>query len=374
MAEAVAYTLISLLESDNIPSGQFSDQRQQMKLGDITVSYARALLETFEDLGGDTTLLAEQFSLPEAKLNQAEGRISIPRYMRLGNAAIRLLNRPDLGLEMGKRVKIPLLGLTGFLAMTAKDVASACKVMALYERLSSTNCRGQSTFYMDDGKGVASFYSISPYNEYNLFVVDTVLASQYRIIEWMCGRSGAVERVEVEFSEPEYSKAYEEFFQCPVLFAQERNALIIKQEALDWPLLQKDDNAFNNMRAICDERLAQVTRNRSLSEKVMDEISPLLEGQTPSIEQVADSLGMPPWTLRRKLQDDQTSFQSLLNETRQGLAESYMKDTDLAIGEIAYLLGFSSPTAFQRAFKRWTQESPGQYRKLKQSEQSVESD
>ena len=91
----------------------------------------------------------------------------------------------------------------------------------------------------------------------------------------------------------------------------------------------------------------------------MDEISPLLEGQTPSIEQVADNIGMPPWTLRRKLQEHNTSYQTLLNDTRKGLAESYMKDTDLAIGEIAYLLGFSSPTAFQRAFKRWTDQSPG---------------
>lgn len=370
-AEAVDYTLNSLLESSNIPLGQISYQIEQMKLGDITVSYARALMSTFEELGGDTDALAGQFGLPESKLNQPEGRISIPRYMRLGHTAIQLCGRPDIGLEMGRRVKIPLLGLTGFLAMTAKDVAAACQVMAHYERLSSTNCRGQSTFYMESGKGVSSFYSISPYNEFNLFVVDTVLASQYRIIEWLCGRNGAVERVEVEFPEPEYGKCYEAFFQCPVLFSQERNALIIKEEALSWPLLQRDDNAFSNLKSICNERLAIVTKDRSLSEKVMDEISPLLEGQTPSIEQVADSIGMPPWTLRRKLQDDNTSFQSLLNETRQGLAESYMKDTDLAIGEVAYLLGFSSPTAFQRAFKRWTNESPGQYRKINRLDKSL---
>ncbi len=336
-----------------------------MKLGDISVSYARALLETLQHLGGRPELLTEQFGLPESKLDQAEGRISIPRFMRLGYAAIEQINRPDLGLEMGKRVKVPLLGLTGFLAMTAKDVAAACKVMAHYERLSSTNCRGQSTFFIENEKGVAAFYSISPYNEYNLFVVDTVLAAQYRIIEWLCGRQGAVERVEVEFEEPHYSQAYEDFFQCPVKFNQERNALILKQEALGWPLLQRDSNAFQNLKKICDERLAQVTRDRSLSEKVMDEISPLLEGQTPSIEQVADSLGMPPWTLRRKLQEHNTSYQILLNNTRKELAESYMKDTDLAIGEIAYLLGFSSPTAYQRAFKRWTDQSPGQYRRKK---------
>jgi len=338
-----------------------------MKLGDISVSYARSLLETVDALGGNSETLQTQFNLSDVKLGQPEGRISIPRFMRLGYAAIEQTGRHDLGLEMGKRVRIPLLGLPGFLAMTAKDIEAACIVMAHYERLSSTNCRGQSRFYLDQGKGIASFYSISPYNEYNLFVVDSVLASQHKIIEWLCGQEGAVERVEVEFEAPEYAAAYEAYFGCPVLFGQERNALVLKTKALSWPLLQHDKNAFLNLKSICDERLEQASKERSLSEKVMDEISPLLEGQTPSIEQVADSLGMPPWTLRRKLQDHDTSFQSLLNDTRKGLAESYMKDTDLAIGEIAYLLGFSSPTAFQRAFKRWTQVSPGQYRKTKRS-------
>lgn len=359
----MAYTLGFLLDFANIPDEQISYQVEQMKLGDISVSYVRGLLDTVSALGGDAVTLANQFNLSDAKLSQPEGRISIPRFMRLGYSAIEQTGRADLGLEMGKRVKIPFLGLTGFLAMTAKDIEAACKVIAHYERLSSTNCRGQSSFYIEQGKGVASFYSISPYNEYNLFVVDSVLSSQHKIIEWLCGQSGAVERVEVEFEKPDYFEAYEANFQCPVLFGQARNALIIKSSALSWPLLQHDRNAFLNLQGICEERLAQATKDRSLSEKVMDEISPLLEGQTPSIEQVADSIGMPPWTLRRKLHDHGTSFQVLLNDTRKSLAESYMKDTDLAIGEIAYLLGFSSPTAFQRAFKRWTELSPGIFRK-----------
>ncbi len=340
-----------------------------MKLGDITVSYVRAILEAFEGLGGDSKALREQFSLSDAKLGQPEGRISIPRFMRLGHSAIQSLELPELGLIMGQQVKIPLLGLTGFLAMTAKDIEAACMVMAHYERLSGSNSRGQSSFYLEDGFGVSSFYSISPYNEYNFFVVDLFISSQQKVIEWICGRSGAIKQVEVEFEAPSYAKMYEEIFQCPVLFGQKRNALIIKPEALNWPLLHHDKNAFLNLQNICDERLAQVTRNRSLNEKVMDEISPLLEGQTPSINQVADSLGMPPWTLRRKLQEQNTSYQTLLNDTRKALAESYIKDTNLAIGEIAYLLGFSSPTAFQRAFKRWTNQSPGNFRSKQETEQ-----
>ncbi|MFT6327481.1 MAG: hypothetical protein ACJAYK_002475, partial [Crocinitomicaceae bacterium] len=75
-----------------------------MKLGDISVSYARGLLNTVKKLGGDSDALQQQFSLSDNKLGQPDGRISIARYMRLGFSGIELTGRPDLGLEMGKGV------------------------------------------------------------------------------------------------------------------------------------------------------------------------------------------------------------------------------------------------------------------------------
>ena len=88
----------------------------------------------------------------------------------------------------------------------------------------------------------------------------------------------------------------------------------------------------------------------------------MLNGSTPTLEQVAKQLNMAPWTVRRKLIDDGSSFQQTLNKTRENLAISYVCDTALTLGEIAYLLGFGSPTAFQRAFKRWTNIAPGEFR------------
>jgi len=72
---------------------------------------------------------------------------------------------------------------------------------------------------------------------------------------------------------------------------------------------------------------------------------------------------MPDWTLRRKLKEEGTSFQALLDNMRKELALGYMRDTQMNFGEIAYVLGFSTPGAFQRAFKRWTGETPGDYRR-----------
>ena len=71
---------------------------------------------------------------------------------------------------------------------------------------------------------------------------------------------------------------------------------------------------------------------------------------------------MAPWTVRRKLIDDGSSYQKILNKTRKELAISYICHTSLTLGEIAYLIGFGSPTAFQRAFKRWTGIAPGQFK------------
>src|SRR5690606_6620238 len=89
---------------------------------------------------------------------------------------------------------------------------------------------------------------------------------------------------------------------------------------------------------------------------------PLLQGRTPSMQEVANQLGMTPWTLRRKLEREGVRFQDLLEESRRSYAESYVRDTDLSFSEIAFRLGFSSPAAFHRAFRRWSHTSPGAFR------------
>ncbi|WP_288435785.1 helix-turn-helix transcriptional regulator, partial [uncultured Pseudomonas sp.] len=84
----------------------------------------------------------------------------------------------------------------------------------------------------------------------------------------------------------------------------------------------------------------------------------------PAVEQIASRLRLPSWTLRRKLAEEGTQYRALLNLTRRDLALAYIRDTEASFGEIAYLLGFASPAAFQRAFKRWTDQTPGDWRRL----------
>lgn len=110
--------------------------------------------------------------------------------------------------------------------------------------------------------------------------------------------------------------------------------------------------------------MEQLTRTRSLRERITRLLGPMLNGgREPDLEEVAARLKLPTWTLRRKLAEEGTQFRAILNDTRRDLAMTYIRDTELAFGEIAYLLGFASAQAFQRAFRRWNNQTPGEFRR-----------
>ncbi len=333
-----------------------------MRLGDISVAYVELMARAVSHSGMQPGEILSQYQLDPVRLASPDARISIPRFMRLGHSFIEAFDLPWLGLEMGRHSSAPALGLPGLLAQSATDIRVAAKALTDYELLASFNSRGRSSFSLEQGQGISCFYSISPYNSYNLFVVDSVLSGWDHFLSVLCGRKDILQRVEVEFPAPEYASRYSDYFPCEIRFGAERNALIIHDWALALPVLSRCASTYSGLRQLADRELERVRLGLSFREITERAIGPLLNGQTPTLEQVAQRLNMAPWTVRRRLVDEGCTFQQVLNDTRRDLAVSYVKDTALTLGEIAYLLGFGSATAFQRAFKRWTGEAPGRYR------------
>jgi len=331
-----------------------------MKLGDISVSYLLSLRTAIRQHQLDPAPLLERFGITEALLAEPHARISIPRFMRLGNAAIRYTKNPAIGLIMGSHSQLSHLGLAGMTAQCAPSLAAAFEVMVRYERLTSQNYRGHSSFEAP----ALRFYSIAPYNMFNLFVVDSALSARALAGRQLTGGQAQLREVHIEFPPPTYAARYEELFQCPVLFSQQHNQLVWEPRSLQLPLTQSAPGHYQHLLTLCDQRLHELTRHRGLRERVESIVAPQLHQKLPSLMQVARELGLPSWTLRRRLQqEDHTRFQDIIDDMRRELAISYIRDTELALGEIAFLLGFSSPEAFQRAFKRWTGSAPGSYRR-----------
>ena len=333
-----------------------------ISLGDISIRYINLLLQASESIGIDTEPYCRQFQLSPTKREQADARLSIPKFMRLGQTLIAEHRCPELGLLCGPIAQPSLLSWVGFLAECAPSLDQALIDMAGYERLSGRNARGQSRFYREGPLAVAEFYSISPYNEFNHFIVDLALATKLAMVQRLAGSAIQPLYLQIEFPAPTYVERYSQLLPCPVRFNQARNALVYKHTDLQAAPRQANANAYQDCRDQCDALLRNLERQQSFVERVMQEISPLLNSNQLSLAQVAEGLEMPPWTLRRRLSAEGTRFSTLVEQTRADLARIYLKDPLYSLGEITYLLGYANPNAFQRAFKRWQGEAPGAYR------------
>jgi len=335
-----------------------------MRLGDLSVGFVHSLSDAVRSFGCDPAPLLEQYGLDTARLSEAGARLSIPRYMRLGHAAIQLTGQPGLGLRMGRLSRISQCGLAGVTAAQAPTVREAVRTLIRFEALYGSNYRGHSSFHEDAQGAWLRFYSISPYNAYNRFVVDSIFAGWLQQLSTLAGTSIRAQRIEIEFDAPQYAADYAALSENPLTFTADSNQLRLDQDVLALRNPEHCPSTWRHLLQLCEKELEQLTRTRSLRERITRLLGPLLNGgREPDLEEVAARLKLPTWTLRRKLAEEGTRFRTILNDTRRDLAMTYIRDTELAFGEIAYLLGFASAEAFQRAFKRWNGQTPGEFRR-----------
>lgn len=345
-----------------------------IRLGDLSVGYLHSLADAVEHLGHAAQPLLEHYGFDAARLAEPRARLSIPRYMHLGHAAIMLTGEPALGLVMGRFAYLHRLGLAGIAAGQAPTVREAARTLIRFEALYASNYRGRSSLQEDSSGAWLRFHSIGPYNAYNRFVVDTVLASWLQQLGALACTPLTAQALQLEFSAPEYAERYPLGFGCAALFEAEFNGLRLDQQTLNLRNPIHCPGTWHELLQLCEQALESLTQPKSMRDRVIQLIGPRLHGREPDMDDIARQLQLPSWTLRRRLAEEGTRFSVIVNETRRDLAVAYVRDTELSFGEIAYLLGFASAEAFQRAFKRWLKRPPGEMRRtLRQSSNTSES-
>jgi AraC-like DNA-binding protein len=150
---------------------------------------------------------------------------------------------------------------------------------------------------------------------------------------------------------------YRAWFDAPVTFGAEHTQLIFPAAVLESPLVSSDPALLQILTRAAEELQKRVPAPATLSAEVSRVLVEALRGDDATIGVVAKRLGMTERSLQRRLKDEQTSFNAVREDVRKQLASRYLAD-QLAISEISFLLGFSEPSAFFRAFKRWTGMTP----------------
>jgi AraC-like DNA-binding protein len=152
------------------------------------------------------------------------------------------------------------------------------------------------------------------------------------------------------------------FFGCEVTFGAPHDALTLSTATLDGTLSLADDALSKFLVGQLDALAKRHVSTEPLTDKVRSAISGMLVAGAPKLEAVAAKLAMSPRTLQRHLASVDTNFAQIVDATRHHLASELLRETDRSMAEIAFVLGFSEPSAFHRAFKRWEGTTPTKFR------------
>ncbi|MBK8969845.1 MAG: AraC family transcriptional regulator [Hahellaceae bacterium] len=339
-----------------------------MQLGDISIRFIDLMFKTVEGLSTAPQEMLRRFNIPMTLLSTPDARISIGKFMVIGHALIQETDRPELGLLMGKNIHITHFGLPGYAVMTAPKLETALALCVHFEKLASENRRGSSRFYKEGDYGIAEFYSISPYNDYNYFVVDCILSGWLTLAQWLTRTSPLLDHVQIEFDEPAYSSFYRQIFGCPVRFRQPRNALVFKPKALELGVAYAQPASHQAALTLCNQALLAIRASMPIEDKVRQLLMAQPQLTTTQVDRVAEQLGLSPWTLQRQLKNRRTSVSLIADDIRREMALTYLTRTTLTVSEIAFELGYRTQPSFFRAFKRWVGMSPERYRQREEGQ------
>jgi AraC-like DNA-binding protein len=268
-----------------------------------------------------------------------------------------LRKEPDITLKMFARAELSDLGVMGYAAINSDTVGRALELLFRYHELTSD--RYIDTFSVDAGIAVVTpTPTLSHLGDFKNIAEDS-LAGNWRTLTLLLGpdvETGAAE-ARFDFPAPGYRATFDEVFSCKVVFEAERNELCFPAEWLALPVASANRTMADVCTAMC-ERLLGGQSSRETSQVVRRLLLSRPGRRMYRLDEAAAALHMSPGQLRKRLYKAGTSYKQIVLEIRMALAQHYLRDTALPVQEIAYLLDYSQPAPFSRAYKAYFGVSP----------------
>ncbi|MFH8726917.1 AraC family transcriptional regulator [Streptomyces termitum] len=205
-------------------------------------------------------------------------------------------------------------------------------------------------------------FDVSGYDDPAHFGAEATVLVAHRFSGWLVRRRIGLRRVEFAHPEPRHAAEYAVLFGAPCVFGAGRTAAVLDRADLDEPVLRDAAALRSFLRHAPDGVLARSDWGSTATGRVRHLIGRALPaGPVPTPEQLAERLSVSPQTLRRRLAAEGTTYQRLRDQVRRDHAIAELTAGRVSIEELSRRLGFSEPSAFHRAFRRWTGETPRAY-------------
>lgn len=319
------------------------------------------MLAAFEALGLDGAELLAELGLERAALEGPDRRIPATVADGLWQAAMARSRDPNLALRAAERLEFGAYRVIDHLAAHAPTLGRSFERIAAY--FSIVDPRARIEIAEHDELCSIAISGTMPRTELPRAAIEYTFAALYLRTRAGLGIDYRPARIDFAAAPPETTTVHERVFGCPLRFDVERSVMLIRRE--DWtraPIRPADASLFEVLDQHAALLLAKLPPASPLLAALREAITAELRDGEATLARVGKRLGMSGRTLQRRLDEQQLEFRAVVDEVAAELAKAWLHDRALAIGEVAFLLGFADQSAFTRAFKRWTGLTPGRWR------------
>ena len=326
----------------------------------VSVQVVRALVERLGEQGLPLGKLLAGVDIKPSRLEDVNDHVPLRSYVALFEAASDLAGDPLLGLTLSATAGPETLGALGFLFVSSDTLGQGLTNLCRY--VSAVQDATDNAVELDGELAIVSYQisddRISPRRqdaEYSLGVILRLIRAYAR------GRCDPVE-VHLEHGRRAPRRSYEHAFACPVFFNQTRNAVVLKAADLDIRAVELSDALADILEAQLRDRIDSKSRMQSFGDRVAGALTPTSIQQKVSFGHLAQDMRVSQSTLYRRLSSENKSFRRVLDGKREALAKRLLANSRMSIAEVASALGYAENASFTRAFRRWTNLSPRQFR------------
>ena len=334
-------------------------------MAELTVGagLARGLMKFAIAKGADAAELSARSGITAADVADQDHRVPMKNYIALMRAAKELSGDAAIALHYGEEVDLSEVSIAGLIMNASADMREAFTQMNRFGKLAievQTEA-GESRFkhVFEDGQ----LWLVDTRADANAFheLTEVTFARQICGLRRFLPRPFALE-VHVTHPASAYAAEYVRVFGCPVVFDARWNAMRTDATLQSHKVALQPHYVFGVLSEKAEALVKELENSKSARGKVESQLMLVLHMGDVSMDAIATKMGVSRQTLFRRLKAEGVTFEKVLDELRHRLALNYLSGRKASVNETAYLVGFSDPAAFSRAFKRWTGKSPSEMR------------
>lgn len=326
----------------------------------VAASSIVGLLAYADAIGVSTTGVLEAAGLTRASLTGAEARIPEAANNKVWELLAVASKDAEFGLHFAERMTVDAFDVVGHLLARSRTFGEGLERVVAYSRI--LHDAGRVEFERLGSRVVVFPGCRGLVNEFPRHIAEFSAASVLVLGRAATGKP--LRSTAVRFRHPAPARLSEHLrvFGVTPTFDARETEVELDAAVLDLAILDAQPGLVNYLDAYARDVIAKLPPDDDLVSAVERAVASAMSRGVPDIEAIAMQLGVGSRTLQRRLAEAETGFQELVDTVRRRYAERYLADNRLAITEVAFLVGFSEPSNFHRAFRRWTGTTPAAYR------------